>query len=142
MVEAESPASTTALRSYLCFFDTMMLAGKQMKKGYIFAGGAWLTALALGMTLTDLFQEPRFQGQFLDDGVIILWVLVFSILLLLFLAIKLNRSRPGPGRIIVRICFIILVLFAALGIFSIGIYIIPAAIFLHLALSKSSLQAD
>lgn len=113
-----------------------------MKNGYIIAGGVWLAAMALVMTYADLFQEPRFQGQFLDDGVIILWALVFSILLLLLLlAVRLNRIRPGSGRIVVRICFVILALYAFLGILSIGIYILPAALFLHLALSKGSPQA-
>lgn len=112
-----------------------------MKNGYIIAGGVWLTALALGLTLTGLLQEPRLQGQFLDDGLIRLWVLVFGILLLLFLAIKLYRSRPDLGRIIVRICFFFLLLTAFITGFGIGIYILPTAVFLHLALSKSSPQA-
>jgi membrane-associated HD superfamily phosphohydrolase len=109
-----------------------------MNKGFIFAGGLWLTVVAIIMVLIGVSEESGRPGIFLDDGVVIFSVLIVSLWVMLLLGVKLYKSHPKLGRSFVQVCFIILVLYTTLAIFSVGIFILPAIFLLYFGLSTNS----
>ena len=107
-----------------------------MKKGYIIATMVWLAALFAVMAITDLAQSPGFSSRLsmgLDGGVVFLGALALIIIGLLALALNYAKNRPQEARVTIRICMVVLILYAIAGIFSIGLYIAPAAYLLYLA---------
>ena len=109
----------------------------KIKRRYAIIGGLWVMAVALVFSITN---SPNFPQQPLNGGVVILLVLTASVLLMLLLAITLGRTRPRVGKTLILICTLTVLVYGFLGIFTIGIFILPAAFLLYLAVAKPTIR--